>query len=88
MSVDPQVGAFYDFDRAYENKIEDLYLVNLSASYKWNKPKRTHEIFVNLDNLTNFKGKLGEYYDENQDGNIGYVEQFGFFPNLMYRLNF
>ncbi len=88
LAVDPTQGKFYDFENAYENKIEDLYLVVLSASYKWNKPNTTHEIFINLDNVTNFKGKLAEYYDENEINNIGYVQQFGFFPNVMYRLYF
>jgi len=81
-------GVFYDFEKAYDNDLQDLYLVILSASYKWNKKRTTHEVFVNLDNVTNFKGKLSEFYDQNEENNIGYVQQFGFFPNVMYRLYF
>ena len=88
LAVEPSTGAFWDYDKAYNDKIEDIYQITLSASYKWNKPKTTHELFLNLDNLTNTKGKLSEYYDESEPGSVGYVTQFGFFPNLMYRMYF
>ena len=88
LAVDPANNKFWDYKKAYEKKFEDIYQVNLSASYKWNKPKVTHELFITLDNITNNKGKLSEYYDEKIPGKIGYVTQFALFPNLMYRLYF
>ncbi len=88
LAVDPDRNLFWDYENAYENKLEDTYQIILSASYKWNKPKTTHELFINLDNITNTKGKLSEYYDEDEPGSIGYLTQFGFFPNLMYRVYF
>ena len=88
LAVNPASNKFWDYKKAYEKKFEDIYQVNLSASYKWNKPKVTHELFITLDNLTNNKGKLSEYYDEKIPGKIGYVTQFALFPNLMYRLYF
>ncbi|MFK8009099.1 MAG: carboxypeptidase-like regulatory domain-containing protein [Saprospiraceae bacterium] len=88
LAVDPSNNKFWDYKKAYEDKIEDTYQVIISASYKWNKPKTTHELFLNLDNVTNNKGKISEFYDENEPESIGYVTQFGFFPNLMYRVYF
>ncbi|PCJ67797.1 MAG: TonB-dependent receptor [Bacteroidetes bacterium] len=88
LAVDPENGQFYDYSRAYEDKIEDLYSVVLSASYKWNKPSATHEIFFSLDNVTNNKGKITEYYDADEPNSIGYTSQFGFFPNILYRVYF
>lgn len=88
LAVDPTNNKFWDYKNAYDKKFEDIYQVNLSASYKWNKPKVTHELFITLDNITNNKGKLSEYYDESKPGKIGYVTQFELFPNLMYRLYF
>lgn len=88
LAVDPATDSYWDYDKAYNDKIEDIYQITLSASYKWNKPKTTHELFFNIDNLTNTKGKLSEYYDESEPGSVGYVTQFGFFPNLMYRMYF
>lgn len=88
LAVDPANNNYWDFDRAYQDNIEGVYQVVLSASYKWNKRKTTHELFLNLDNVTNTKGKISEFYDESEPGSIGYVTQFGFFPNLMYRVYF
>ena len=88
LAVDPDKNEYFDYSKAYDDNIEDSYQISLSASYKFNKPKATHEIFFNLDNLTNTKAKISEYYDESEPNNIGYVTQFGFFPNLMYRVYF
>ena len=88
LTVDPANNKFWDYKKAYDKKFDDIYQVNLSASYKWNKPKVTHELFITLDNITNNKGKLSEYYDGSKPGKIGYVTQFELFPNLMYRLYF
>ena len=88
LAVDPANNKFWDYKKAYDKKFEDIYQVNLSMSYKWNKPKVTHELFITLNNITNNKVKLSEYYDEKIPGKIGYVTQFQLFPNLMYRLYF
>lgn len=79
---------YWDFEKAYDKSIEDIYQITLSVSYKWNKPSATHELFLNIDNVTNTKGKLSEYYDEDEPNSIGHVTQFGLFPNLMYRVYF
>ncbi|MFK7907078.1 MAG: hypothetical protein AB8B69_18225, partial [Chitinophagales bacterium] len=88
IAVNPAKNEFLDYDKAYESKLDDVHQIILSASYKINRPKATHEIFINLDNITNSKGRLSEYYDANEPDSVGYVTQFGFFPNLMYRVYF
>lgn len=88
LAVDPSNDRYYDFSRAYEDKLDDIYTIILSARYKINLHRTTHEIFLNLDNITNTKGKLTEYYDADAPNSTGYISQFGFFPNLMYRLYF
>ncbi|MFC2138913.1 TonB-dependent receptor, partial [Bacteroidota bacterium] len=86
--VDPENNRFWDYEQAYEAYLDNVYQINVSISYKINKLKATHEIFLDLQNLTNYKGRTYEYYDESEPGNIGYASQFGFFPNLMYRVYF
>ncbi|MEP0365676.1 MAG: TonB-dependent receptor [Cyclobacteriaceae bacterium] len=88
LTVDADNNQYWDYSKAYEHSIEDVHSVIVSINYKWDKPKATHELFLNLDNLTNTKGKLGEYYDESEPNSVGYLRQFGFFPNLMYRVYF
>ncbi len=88
LAVDPANNNYWDYEKAYEDKIEDVYHLTISTSYKWNKPKATYELWFNLDNITDNQGRLSEYYDENEPNSIGYVTQFGFFPNLMLRVYF
>lgn len=88
LAVDPENNRYWDYEKAFENKIEDIFQLNVSIIYKWNKPNVTHEIFIDLGNITNTKGKISEYYDESEPNSIGHMTQFGFFPNLMYRVYF
>jgi hypothetical protein len=86
--VDPENDLYYDFTKAYDNSLDDLFQINLSASYKWNRKKTTHEIFLDLQNLTNNSARIFEYYDTTEPESVGHLKQFGFFPNLMYRIYF
>jgi hypothetical protein len=88
LAVDPANNRYYDYQRAYETGIEDLYQFIVSFSYKWQKRRATHELFLNLDNITNNRGRLTEFYDEDEPGKVGYMRQFGLFPNLLYRVYF
>lgn len=88
LAVDPANNRFFDYSKAYENSLGDVYQITASVSYKWDKRRATHEVFLNLDNVTNHKGKLSEFYDESEPGKVGHVTQFGVFPNLMYRVYF
>ena len=87
-AVEPENDRYFDYSKAYNDKLDNIFLLNLSASYKFNKLRATHEIFLDLMNLTNSQARMGEYYDESKPGKVGYTTQFGFFPNLMYRVNF
>ncbi|MCV9386427.1 TonB-dependent receptor [Reichenbachiella ulvae] len=88
LNVDPANNQYWDYDKAYNDGLDDLFQTTLSVSYKWNRPKATHELFVDLNNLTGNDGRITEYYDESEPNNIGYLRQFEFFPNLMYKVYF
>ena len=88
VAVEPENDRYFDYSKAYNDKLDNIFLLNLSASYKFNKPGATHEIFLDLMNLTNSQARMAEYYDESKPGKVGYTTQFGFFPNLMYRVYF
>lgn len=88
LAVNPAAGQVWDYSRAFEAQLDAPYQIQLSLSYKWQKPQATHELFLNLDNITNHKGRIMEFYDESEPDHIGYMAQFGFFPNLMYRVYF
>jgi len=86
LAIDPANNTYWDYSKAYDSSLESLYRIDLSISYKWNKPKTTHELLIDFYNLSDTKGKLTEYYDPSEPGAIGYNTQYGFFPNIMYRL--
>jgi len=88
LAVEPSKGRFWDYKKAYNRKMDVLYELNLSVSYKINLPKVTHELYLDLPNLTNHRGKMSEYYDTSEPGNIGYIRQMEFLPNFMYRIYF
>lgn len=88
LNVDPANDQYWDYDKAYESSLDDLYQIDLSMSYKWNRPKTTHEFYLNISDITGAKGRVSEYYDDSEPGNIGYITQVGLFPNLMYKVYF
>jgi hypothetical protein len=88
VAVDPVNNRYFDYSKAYENQLDNICMFNLSVSYKFNRPGATHELFLDLMNLTNSMSRIAEYYDESKPGKVGYSTQFGFFPNLMYRIYF
>ena len=88
VNVDPASNTYWDYKEAYNNKIDNLFQLNISVSYKYHTANVTHEIFLDLMNITNNRSRISEYYDGSKPNKTGYLSQFGFFPNLMYRMYF
>ena len=88
LAVDPQNNKFRDYSKAYGSKFGNIFQLNISASYKINKQRVTHEIFLDLPNITNNRAKIDEYYDEREPDKTGYIRQMELLPNFMYRLYF
>ena len=88
VAVDPANNSYWDYSKAYNDNIDDIFQLNFSVSYKINKPNSTHEIFLDLMNLTDNRARVIEYFDQSKSGKAGYLTQFGFFPNLMYKVYF
>jgi hypothetical protein len=88
LAVDPEAGRYWDYDRAYTTRLDKVYQLTLSASYKIERAKTTHELFLNLENLTGRQGRLTEYYDAGAPDGVGHTTQFGLLPNLLYRVYF
>lgn len=88
VAVDPAKDKYWDYSKAYDQKLDNIFQLNLSVSYKFNRPKATHEIFIDMMNLTDNMSRMSEYYDESKSNKIAYLTEFGFFPNIMYKLYF
>lgn len=88
VAVDPSNDKYWDYKKAYNSRFDNIFQLNMSFSYKINIANATHEIFLDLLNLTDNQARISEYYDPFQHNKIGYVKQFTFLPNLMYRVYF
>lgn len=88
VAIDQANNRYWDYAKAYDNSIDNVFALNFSVSYKINKPNSTHEIFLDLMNLTDNRARAAEFYDESKPGKVSYLTQFGFFPNLMYKVYF
>jgi len=88
LAVDLGAGQFWDVSKAYSRSLDDLFLITLSVSHKWQLSSATHELFLNLENITNNKGRISEFYDQSEPDNVGHLTQLGLLPNLMYRVYF
>ena len=88
LAVNPSTNSYRDFGNAYNNGLDNLFQVNLSCSYKINRPKATHEFSIDIMNVLNGQAKVYEYYNAEVDGNVDYVKQLSLLPNFLYRVHF
>lgn len=77
----------YDDSKAWEDRLDHVFQMNLGVSYRINRPKAGHEFVLDIMNVTNAQNRITEYYDENND-KIEYSRQLSFLPNVMYRIHF
>ncbi|MCB0644761.1 MAG: TonB-dependent receptor, partial [Phaeodactylibacter sp.] len=88
LAVDVEQGLIFEYSKAYESKLDDLVNVVLSVSHKWNLQRTTHELYLNIDNLTNSQARMREFYNVNEPGGVAYERQVGIIPNFLYRIYF
>jgi hypothetical protein len=77
----------YYLSEAWDKRIDNIFQVNLCVTYRINRPKAGHEFVIDIYNLTNARGRIGEYYNEYTD-KIDYDRQMNILPNIMYRIHF
>ncbi len=79
---------YLDWDNIFEPKLPDYRRLDISLSFRINKKKVSHSIFLDIQNLFNRKNSGGvDYWDSNKDTYI-YWEQYGLIPILKYRMEF
>ena len=84
-----------DFD--YEDIIKDgvrysaqspaYFRIDLGISFKINRPKATHTIMIDIQNLTNRQNIYSQYFDADTD-EIEYWYNNGIIPIINYRIEF
>ncbi len=74
---------------AFSERYEDYFRLDLKFGVRLNSTKRnvSHQFFVDLQNVTNRTNEFVRRYNEVTD-QINQVEQIGFFPDVLYRIQF
>jgi hypothetical protein len=85
-SIVKEESVYYN-DKAYNNKLDDIFQMNLSITYRINRPKAGHEFIIDVANMTNNQARIEEYYDKYAKERK-YDYQLNMLPNIMYRIHF
>ena len=76
-----------DFSHPFSEKTPDYFRVDLSVGYKINRPKLTHTISVDVQNVFNRQNVYSTYYSSITE-QLENIYQTGLFPNFNYRIEF
>lgn len=79
--------AIYEWDQAFEPKVDDYFRIDFRLSYRKNKNKHATIISLDIQNLTNRENIYTQYFDED-DLRVETITQLGLLPVLNYRLEF
>ncbi len=77
----------YDYDRAYEDRYSDYFRLDVKFSYTLNKAKVTHQVSLDIQNLTNHENLFRENYNVETDS-FTQEYQTGLLPEFQYRIMF
>lgn len=77
----------YDDDNAFTAQQPAYFRTDLKFSYKINRKRLTHEIAIDLQNITNHQNVLQQAYNPRTQ-RVGTAYQQGFLPIPFYRLTF
>ncbi|MBI3133456.1 MAG: TonB-dependent receptor [Bacteroidetes bacterium] len=74
-------------NKPYSAKGDDIFFINLGVTYRLDKPRASHSIKIDIQNLTNNKAAVNEYYNQRTQ-EIEHSTQLSFIPNLVYTIKF
>jgi len=74
---------------AYSSYYDNYYRLDLKTGYSLNSSKRkiSHTFSLDLQNVTNHKNVFSQSYDDRTQS-LSTTYQLGFFPNVVYKLQF
>jgi len=74
-------------NQIFEKKGDDIFTANLGVTYRVNRKKVTHELKLDIQNVTNNQAVTGRYYNDREQ-TIKEYYQLSLIPNIMYVLKF
>jgi hypothetical protein len=76
-----------DWDNPFGAKGDDVFFVNLGVTYRADMKRASHSFKIDIQNLTNNKAVVSEYYNSTTD-KIEQGVQLSFIPNIIYTIKF
>ncbi len=83
----PDKEIMYDETRAFSEQYPSMFIANVTASYKINRRKVSHEFAIKTINTTGTKEYYGHGYNM-KTGTIDKLDNSTAIPNISYKLNF
>jgi len=79
----------FEEDLAYSENLASYFRWDIKFGVRLNSKKKniTHQFFVDLQNVLGIENEFTRRYNE-VTGRVDVVEQIGFFPDVMYRIQF
>ncbi|GAB4491969.1 MAG: hypothetical protein OHK0019_12980 [Saprospiraceae bacterium] len=76
-------------DQAFSLRLDDYFRWDVKIGLRTNSAKRklSQTFFLDFQNVTNRVNIFAMRYNEVR-GNVGRIDQIGFFPDLLYRIEF
>ncbi len=74
-------------DQAFSERYSDYFRADVKVSYTVNKPKITHQLSLDIQNVTNNQNLFQEIYNVSTD-NFSQEFQQGFLPEIQYKIMF
>jgi hypothetical protein len=74
-------------DKILSAKGDDIFFINFGVTYRLDKPRASHSIKIDFQNLTNNKARVNEYFNS-RTNQIEYSTQLAFIPNIIYTIKF
>ncbi len=76
-----------DEQAAFSARADDLFLANMVVYYRKDRKKTTHEIRMDVQNITGHSARLNEFYNS-RTGKIQYMRQLPLIPVIFYKVDF
>ena len=77
----------YDETKAFENKLQDYFRLDLRLNWRKNREGFTRTIAIDIQNVLNSQNEAYHYYDHVK-GKVNTQYQLGIIPILVYRIEF
>ena len=74
-------------EEAFTLRGDDIFLPNISITYRINKKRTSQELKLDIQNITNNQGMVDQYYDSGTD-KVEKINQLAILPVIMYTIEF